>query len=89
MANNYFAIMSKALLFVCISTGEQWSYTNWADGQPAGSCGIFCGSGDCVLMRSTKGYKWIDYPCASSLYHYYFVCEYGEFVFSLTKVRDM
>lgn len=64
--------------FLYTVTGARWSYSNWASGQPDNTCPIFCSNTDCVLMRSTEGYRWKDYPCSSTRYHYAYICEYGR-----------
>lgn len=69
--------IDELLVYFC--TGEQWSYSNWGSGQPDNSCGLFCFNPDCIIMRSDEGYAWKDYPCSSTQYHYYYVCEYGKY----------
>jgi len=64
-----------------VFAGAPMSYTNWAPGQPDNRCPIFCRHTDCAILRTGQNYKWMDYPCSSSKYHYYFICEYGELCF--------
>jgi hypothetical protein len=50
------------------TTGEEWSYDNWAEGEPAGSNVL-----DCSVMSDADG-TWREEDCDSEMVHY-FVCE--------------